>query len=204
MASSWPSSTFNQAVGQNTISYYGPTMFSSIGFKNNGEFIASTVVGAVELVFTFVGMALIDKVGRKPLMQSGSFLMGVFAILMALTYGLHWQGIWMLIFACCFIAAFAYSMGPVTWVMIPELFPTYLRGRASGICTVFLWGVNFLIGQFTPVMFSHWGGAGMFGFFAALDFICCLGVTRLVPETKGRSLEEIEDYWKTRSTAKAR
>ncbi|WP_269208410.1 sugar porter family MFS transporter [Bifidobacterium sp. AGR2158] len=148
---------FNQAVGQNTISYYGPTMFASIGFENNGEFIVSTVVGAVELLFAFVGMALIDRLGRKPLMQSGAFLMGVFAVLMALTYGMHWDGIWMLVFACGFIAAFAYSMGPMTWVMIPELFPTYLRGRAAGICTVFLWGINFCIGQFTPMMFAHWG-----------------------------------------------
>ncbi|MBT1165604.1 sugar porter family MFS transporter [Bifidobacterium simiarum] len=187
---------FNQAVGQNTISFYGPTIFRNAGFGGNSEFLASTMVGGVELVFTVVGMVLIDRAGRKPLMLWGTALMAAFAIAMALTFMFNAPGVLVVVFACGFIAAFAFSMGPVTWVMIPELFPTHLRGRASGLCGVFIWGTAWLVGQFTPMMFAGWGGQGMFLFFAALDIIGFLGVRFLVPETKGKRLEEIEEFFR--------
>ncbi|RSX54561.1 MFS L-arabinose:proton symporter [Bifidobacterium dolichotidis] len=185
---------FNQWVGQNAISYYGPTIFADIFPGGNTAFLCSTVIGLVELVFTFVGMYFIDRIGRKPLMLSGALGMAVFYLLMGLSMMFNWPGISTLIFACLVIAFFAYSMGPVTWVMISELFPTYMRGRASGICTVFLWGANFLVAEFTPIMFHSMGG-GTFIFWAVMDFIAFLGVKFLVPETKGRSLEEIQSFW---------
>lgn len=183
---------FNQAVGQNTISFYGPTIFKNAGFGGNTEFLASTAVGAVELIFTFVALWLIDRAGRKPLLLWGSALMALFAVAMAVTFMIDAKGVLVLVFACGFIAAFAFSMGPVTWVMIPELFPTHLRGRASGLCGMFIWGTAWAIGQFTPVMFNGWGGQGMFLFFAVLDAICFLGVLFFVPETKGKRLEDIQ------------
>lgn len=185
---------FNQAVGQNAISYYAPTIFKPIFQGDTASFLCSTLIGLVELVFTFVGMYLIDRLGRKPLMLAGSLGMCVFYFLMGLSMLLNWPGVLTLVFACLVIASFAFSMGPVTWVMISELFPTYLRGRAAGLCTVFLWGANFLVAQFTPVMFSAWGG-GTFIFWAVMDLIAFLGVKFLVPETKGKTLEEIQSFW---------
>ena len=185
---------FNQAIGMNAISYYGPVMFTDMGFGGNTEFLASSLVGGVELVFTVVGMYLIDTVGRKKLMAVGSGLMILFALGISFSYANNYQ-LLMLIFVICFTSAFAFSMGPIPWIMIPELFPTYLRGRATGICTVFLWGTNWAIGQFTPVMINDLGGMGTFLVFAGTNLLCFIGVITFVPETKDKSLEEIEQLF---------
>ncbi len=121
---------FNQTIGMNAISYYGPVMFSHMGFGGNTEFLASSLVGGIELVFTVVGMYLIDTAGRKKLMAVGSGLMVLFALGISFSYANNYQ-LLMLIFVMCFTSCFAFSMGPIPWIMIPELFPTYLRGRAT-------------------------------------------------------------------------
>ena len=187
---------FNQVGGQNAVSYYGPTMFKAALGDNipNVEFLCSSLVGLVELVFTVVGMALIDKAGRKPLLVSSAAGMGVFAAIMAFAF--HANIGWLVVAgACGFIACFAFGLGPVTWVMIPELFPTYMRGRASGLCTVLLWGINFCVGQFTPMMFQGWGGSGTFIFWMVMDFIGAISIAKFAPETKGKTLEEIQALW---------
>lgn len=192
---------FNQAIGMNAISYYGPVMFKDMGFGGNTEFLASSLVGGIELVFTVVGMYLIDSAGRKKLMAVGSGLMVLFALGISFAYANNYQ-LLMLIFVMCFTASFAFSMGPIPWIMIPELFPTYLRGRATGICTVFLWGTNWAIGQFTPSMISGLGGMGTFLVFAGTNLLCFLGVIAFVPETKDKTLEEIAELWKPKSEQK--
>lgn len=189
---------FNQAIGMNAISYYGPVMFKDMGFGGNTEFLASSMVGGIELVFTVVGMYLIDTAGRKKLMAVGSGLMVLFALGISFAYANNYQ-LLMLIFVMCFTSAFAFSMGPIPWIMIPELFPTYLRGRATGICTVFLWATNWAIGQFTPVMIDSIGGMGTFLVFAGTNLLCFLGVVTFVPETKDKTLEEIAELWKPKS-----
>ena len=189
---------FNQAIGMNAISYYGPVMFSHMGFGGNTEFLASSLVGGIELVFTVVGMYLIDTVGRKKLMAIGSGLMVIFALGISFSYENNYS-LLMLIFVICFTSAFAFSMGPIPWIMIPELFPTYLRGRATGICTVFLWGTNWAIGQFTPVMIDQLGGVGTFLVFAGTNLLCFLGVITFVPETKDKTLEEIEEMFQPKT-----
>ena len=156
------------------------------------------MVGGIELVFTVVGMYLIDTAGRKKLMAVGSGLMVLFALGISFAYANNYQ-LLMLIFVMCFTSAFAFSMGPIPWIMIPELFPTYLRGRATGICTVFLWATNWAIGQFTPVMISSIGGMGTFLVFAGTNLLCFLGVVTFVPETKDKTLEEIAELWKPKS-----
>ena len=189
---------FNQAIGMNAISYYGPVMFSHMGFGGNTEFLASSLVGGIELVFTVVGMYLIDTAGRKKLMAVGSGLMVLFALGISFSYANNYQ-LLMLIFVMCFTSAFAFSMGPIPWIMIPELFPTYLRGRATGICTVFLWGTNWAIGQFTPMLINSIGGMGTFLVFACTNLLCFLGVVTFVPETKDKTLEEIAELWKPKA-----
>ncbi|KAB7790391.1 sugar porter family MFS transporter [Bifidobacterium leontopitheci] len=185
---------FNQAIGMNAISYYGPVMFSRMGFGGDTEFLAAACVGGVELAFTVVGLYLIDAVGRKRLMTVGSLLMVLFAVGIA---GSYFAGRPLLTLVCVmlFTAAFAVSMGPIPWIVIPELFPTFLRGRATGLCVMCLLFVNGLIAQFTPLMIDHLGGGVTFAIFAGIDLLCFIGVIILVPETMGRTLEEIDRMW---------
>lgn len=188
----------NQAVGMNAISYYGPVLFKGVGFTGDTEFLAAACVGGVELVFTAVGMYLIDAVGRKRLMAVGTGLMTVFALGICYGYVVSSQ-LMMLVFVMLFTASFAFSMGPIPWLMIPELFPTFLRGRAVGICTAFLLLASWAVGQFTPMLMQAVGGAGTFVVFALLDVVCLTGVLLIVPETKDRTLEDIEIDWRPRT-----
>jgi MFS transporter, SP family, arabinose:H+ symporter len=94
-----------------------------------------------------------------------------------------------------FTAAFCISMGPIPWIMIPEIFPNHMRAKAVGIATMFLWGANWAIGQFTPVLINNAGGAFTFWMFAVINVICFVFVMTIVPETKNKSLEEIETIW---------
>lgn len=189
---------FNQAVGINAISYYGPVMFSRMGFAGDTAFLASACVGGVELVFTVIGMFLIDAAGRKRLMAIGSGLITVFALCTSLSYFLG-APLLMLTSIMMFAASFAFSMGPIPWVVIPELFPTFLRGRATGLCIMFLLAVNWAIAQFTPIMIDSLGDGITFLIFGALDAACLAGIILLVPETMGHTLEEIEHLWQPKT-----
>lgn len=189
---------FNQFIGMNAISYYGPVMFSDLGFAGDTQFLAAASVGGVELVATVVGMYLIDTFGRKRLMEIGTGMMCVFALCISGSYFMG-NSLRTLIFVMAFTISFAFSMGPIPWIVIPELFPTYLRGRATGLCVMCLLFANWIIAQFTPMMIDGLGGGISFAIFAVLDLICLFGIVALVPETMGRTLEEIEHLWQPKT-----
>lgn len=189
---------FNQFIGMNAISYYGPVMFSDLGFAGDTQFLAAASVGGVELVATVVGMYLIDTFGRKRLMEIGTGMMCVFALCISGSYFMG-NSLLTLIFVMAFTISFAFSMGPIPWIVIPELFPTYLRGRATGLCVMCLLFANWIIAQFTPMMINGLGGGISFAIFAVLDLICLFGIVALVPETMGRTLEEIEHLWQPKT-----
>nr|WP_058305951.1 sugar porter family MFS transporter [Gracilibacillus massiliensis] len=191
---------FNQVIGMNAVTYYGPDIFRSVGFENNTEFLATSIIGSVQVVFTIVALLLIDKLGRKKLMAIGSSLMAVFMVLIGAVFYLDLPnaGIFLIIFIAGFTAAFCVSMGPIPWIMIPEIFPNHLRAKAVGIATIFLWGANWAIGQFTPVLINNMGSAFTFWMFAVINVICFIFVMTIVPETKNKSLEEIGQLWKTK------
>ncbi|SIS74980.1 MFS transporter, SP family, arabinose:H+ symporter [Alicyclobacillus vulcanalis] len=187
---------FNQIIGMNAVTYYGPEIFRMVGFSLNSDFEIQAFFGAMWVVFTVVAVVLIDRVGRKPLMIVGSALMAIFMALMGLTFYLHvHNGFWLVLFIMGFTAAFSVSMGPIPWIMIPEIFPNHLRARAAGIATIFLWGANWAIGQFTPVLLNNVGGSYTFWMFAVINVLGVIFVSVLVPETKNRSLEDIERIW---------
>lgn len=188
----------NQFIGMNAISYYGPVMFSDLGFAGDTQFLAAASVGGVELVATVVGMYLIDTFGRKRLMEIGTGMMCVFALCISGSYFMG-NSLLTLIFVMAFTISFAFSMGPIPWIVIPELFPTYLRGRATGLCVMCLLFANWIIAQFTPMMIDGLGGGISFAIFAVLDLICLFGIVALVPETMGRTLEEIEHLWQPKT-----
>jgi SP family arabinose:H+ symporter-like MFS transporter len=187
----------SQVCGINAVIYYGPRILEQAGFTLNNALGGQVTIGLVNVVFTFVAIFTIDRWGRKPLLFIGvggavaSLLIIGALFMLGIT-----SGPWILIFILAFIACFAFSFGPVCWVVVGEIFPNAIRGEAMALATLSLWVGNFLVGQLTPVMLEGLGSSWTFWLFA----ICCspaLWITwKLIPETKGRSLEEIENYWK--------
>lgn len=187
----------SQVCGINAVIYYGPKILEQAGFTLNNALGGQVTIGLVNVVFTFVAIFTVDKWGRRPLLFVGIggavFALLVIGILFAA--GIT-TGPWILIFILLFISCFAFSFGPVCWVVIGEIFPNAIRGKAMALATLSLWIANFLVGQLTPLMLEDLGSSVTFWLFA----ICCspaLWITwKLIPETKGRSLENIDNYWK--------
>lgn len=187
----------SQVCGINAVIYYGPRILEQAGFTLNNALGGQVTIGLVNVVFTFVAIFTIDKWGRRPLLFVG--IGGAVASLLTIgalfSLGIT-SGPWILMFILVFIACFAFSFGPVCWVVIGEIFPNAIRGKAMALATLSLWIGNFLVGQLTPVMLEGLGSSWTFWLFA----ICCspaLWLTwKFIPETKGRSLEDIEAHWK--------
>jgi len=188
-----------QVTGINVFLYYAPDIFRSIaGTGTDIALLQTVVVGAVNLLFTVFAILMVDRIGRRPLMIAGAAGMGISLVAIGAASSAQAVGGWLLLFVLGYIASFALSVGPVTWVILSEIFPTKLRGRALGIATFFLWSANFVVSQTFPMLDEnrwlvdrfHHG----FPFFVYAVFCVALVwvVVRFVPETKGRSLEEIE------------
>jgi len=185
-----------QVTGINSILYYGPEVFKSAGFERHTAFLQNVLVGAVNVAFTLVAIATVDKVGRKFLLLVGSAGMGVFLTLLALSFDVEAiGGPWMLVFVLGYIACFALSVGPVVWVIMSEIFPTRIRGRAMAFATVFLWCACYLVSQTFPMLEERLGSGHTFYCYAAMCAVMVLFVWRVLPETKGKTLEEIEQSW---------
>ncbi len=190
-----------QVTGINVFLYFGTEIFKKMGSETNAALLQTVIVGAVNLGFTVVAIWTVDRWGRKPLMMVGSAGMGISLLAMGLAAFLGRTELWLLLFILGYIACFALSVGPVTWVILSEIFPTRIRGRAMGIATVCLWVANYVISQTFPMMdenpwllekFGHAFPFWLYGLFCAvlLIFVGCY-----VPETKGKSLEQIEKHW---------
>jgi SP family xylose:H+ symportor-like MFS transporter len=190
-----------QVTGINVFLYYAPDIFKKLGAHTDAALLQTVVVGAVNLLFTIIAIWTVDRLGRKPLMILGSAGMGV--CLVAIGLAACWQKtqFWVLAFILGYIASFALAVGPVTWVILSEIFPTRIRGRSMALATVCLWAANFIVSQTFPMMDQNpWLLASFhhgFPFFLYAGF-CALTIAlvwRWVPETKGQSLESIERYW---------
>ncbi|MFF2809093.1 sugar porter family MFS transporter [Streptomyces sp. NPDC058000] len=188
---------FQNVVGINAIIYYAPTLLTDIGFGDTGAIIATMGVGALNMLMTLPAMKLIDRRGRKPLLLWGALGMCAAMVLLALTnlaglgYGALLSTLTLLGIAL-FIASFAISWGPVQWVMLPELFPLRIRAAAVSLCVLFNWLFNMLVSLLFPTLLKALGAGVNFLFFAVTTFLAFLFVGTTLPETKGRSLEEIE------------
>lgn len=189
----------SQVSGINAVIYYGPMILDQAGFSLGDALSGQVIIGLVNVLFTVIAIATVDKYGRRPLLFWGVGGALLSLILLGFLFNASiTDGPWILFFILLFIACFAFSFGPVSFILISEIFPTASRGIAMSVATLSLWIGNFLVGQFTPVMLksSTWGPAFTFWTFALLCSPALWLTWKLIPETKGKSLEEIEKSWK--------
>jgi len=194
---------FQQATGINTIIYYAPTIFEFAGFASHKVAILATVgVGMVNVLMTLVAIWLLDKLGRKPLLYIGMTgmaislaVLGIAFNMTALSGMLKWIAVGSVV---VYIASFAISLGPIFWLLIAEIYPLKIRGRAMSLATVANWGFNMLVAATFLTLIEKLGKPGTFWLFALITVLgiiyCCL----FVPETKGYTLEQIEEHLRSR------
>ncbi|GGE27659.1 putative metabolite transport protein YwtG [Pullulanibacillus camelliae] len=189
---------FPQIMGTNSIIYYAPTMLTTIGFGGSAAILANVAIGALNFLMTFVAMKLIDNVGRKPMLLCGTVGMGLGMLTLGIVFHSSHShpstgsGVIALIAMLVFIGSFATTWGTITRILISELLPLKFRGSIMGYVLVLNWGFNFLIGLIFPIVLNGLGASVMFFIFMGIAIIAFFFVLLLVPETKQRSLEEIE------------
>lgn len=183
---------FQQWSGINVIFNYAADIFRDAGYAVSGTMFNLVIVGLTNLVFTFVGMALIDKVGRKPLMLVGSAGLLISHILMGLCFYTGITGWYVFALALIAIAFFAATLGPCAWVIISEIFPNSMRGIGMSIAVLSLWVANFVLSFTFPILRDTLGPAGTFWIYGGICFVGMLYIQKNIPETKGKSLEELE------------
>ncbi len=183
---------FSQLSGINAVIYFGPDILSNAGLTLGESLGGQVSIGIVNVLFTLLALWKIDSWGRKPLLLSG-----IFGVIISLTMcGSYFlfdmdNTILIIIFITTFIACFAFSYGPITWIIISEIYPTKIRGTAMSIATLSLWLTNVLVAQLFPRI-NAWSSGGVFLIFAGITIIAFFFVKRFIPETKNRSLEDIE------------
>lgn len=182
-----------QFTGINVIMYYAPLIFEKSGTGVSNALLQTIAIGVINFVFTVLSMSIIDRVGRKPLLIAGQLFMGAFLLMLSATFFLNrMEGNLVIFFILGFIAAFAISSGPVTWVLISEIYPNHIRGTAVSVATLFLWVAAFIVSYSFPVMLHSWEGGYTFLFYAVINLAGFVFVKLFVSETKGKSLEELE------------
>ena len=194
-------SVFQQAVGINAVLYYAPRIFGDMGMDD--PMMLTVFMGIINISFTLVAVFTVEKWGRKPLLISGSLGMALGAFGVAVTFGHEGMGMLTAASLLIYSASFMFSWGPITWVLIAEIFPNTIRGAAVAIAVAFQWIFNFIVSStFVPMFnmhltegddFGHWFTYGLYGIICV---IAALFVWRMVPETKGKTLEDMTKLWK--------
>ncbi len=189
---------FQQFIGINTVIYYAPTIFKTAGFSSDAVSILATVgVGVINVIMTVVAMILLDKVGRRPLLLAG--IAGMIVALVVLGFDFmvvsSHRGWIAVICLMVYVGCFAFSLGPIFWLMISEIYPLRIRGRAMSVATISNWGSNLLIAFTFPILIAVAGSSITFWIYAAIGVVALLFSFSWVPETKGKTLEEIESQW---------
>ena len=194
-------SVFQQVVGINAVLYYAPRIFGDMGMTN--PMFNTVMMGVVNILFTLVAIFTVEKWGRKPLLISGSIGMAIGAFGVAFTFGVDGMQLITMISILLYSASFMFSWGPICWVLISEIFPNTIRGAATAIAVAAQWIFNFVVSStFVPMFnmhltagdnFGHWFTYGLYG---VMCIVAAVFVWRLVPETKGKSLEDMTRFWK--------
>ena len=189
-------SVFGQFTGVNIIIYYGPTILENAGFKIDGALQFQVAIGLINLIFTILALWKIDRWGRRPLLVYGMFSVFISLIIIAFQFTFDSsQGILIIVMLCIYMASLALSINAVIWVLIGEIFPNRIRGSAMSIVTFTNWGANFLTAFTFPWYIDKIGMGGGFFTFAGMCLLATIFFNKYVPETKGKTLEEIENFW---------
>jgi len=187
---------FSQFSGINAIIYYGPRILNDAGLSINDALASQIILGAANVLFTFIAIWKVDSLGRRMLYLVGSAGATVSLFLTGLCFYIDANaGLLLLISALLFLAFFAFSIGPLKFVIAAEIFPNKIRGRALGLSILTMWISDAIVGQLMPVSLSGLGTAGTFWIFAGFCLMAYFFIYWLVPETKGKTLEEIEVMW---------
>lgn len=194
-------SVFQQFIGINVVLYYAPEIFKSIDPNTDGALLLTIIVGIVNFLFTIIAVKTVDKRGRKPLMLIGALGMAVAMISLGFVFFSGATGYLALACMMLYVASFAVSWGPVTWVLLSEIFPNKIRGKAMAVAVAAQWISNYLVSLTFPIMnddskltelFNHGFAYWVYG---AMSLLAMWFVWKYVPETKGKTLEEMEDLW---------
>lgn len=185
---------FQQLCGINIVFNYTSTIFASVGADLDSQLFETISIGIVNLVFTLVAMWQVDKLGRRPLMLIGSLGLSVVYIVLAFLLRSQAETAWVSLFVLLAIAMYATSLAPVTWVLISEIFPNKIRGVASSIAVVCLWGAYFILVFTFPVLAEQLGTYGPFYLYAGICLLGFLFIRSKVKETKGQTLEQLEHH----------
>jgi SP family xylose:H+ symportor-like MFS transporter len=188
-------SVFQQFVGINVALYYAPRIFESMGAGKDASMMQTVVMGLVNVLFTVLAILTVDKWGRKPLLIVGSIGMAVGMFAISTLAFMKIIGIGTLVFIIVYTASFMMSWGPICWVLISEIFPNKIRGRAVAIAVAAQWAANYFISSTYPSMMEFSGGF-TYGFYGVMSVLSAFFVWKMVPETKGKTLEEMEAVWK--------
>ena len=188
-------SVFQQAVGINVVLYYAPTIFKGLGFGSDAAMWQTVIMGFVNIVFTLVAIFTVDKFGRKPLLIIGSIGMSIGMFAIGLLAFFDVIGISTLIFIVIYTASFMMSWGPICWVLISEIFPNTIRGKAVAIAVAAQWIANFVVSSTFP-MLEAFSITFTYVLYGVMSVLSILFVWKMVPETKGKTLEDMTKLWK--------
>ncbi len=192
-----------QISGITPIFSFLPEIFRAAGTASSDAFFQSVLVSLINLLFTLFALWLVDRAGRKTLILAGTTVQFISLASVGWFYHIHGSGLAVLIFVMSFVAGHAFGNGVACWVIISEIYPTKVRGRGMSIATTALWLVGYLGNQLFPIMQRSLGSDGTFWCFSAGALLTIILVALLIPETRGRSLEEITEFWTARRAATA-
>ncbi|AUP80476.1 D-xylose transporter XylE [Flavivirga eckloniae] len=187
-------SVFQQFVGINVALYYAPRIFESMGAAKDASMLQTIIMGLVNVIFTVVAILTVDKWGRKPLLITGSIGMAIGMIAISVLAFMDIIGMATLVFIIIYTASFMMSWGPICWVLISEIFPNKIRSQAVAIAVAAQWAANFFISSTYPPMMEFSSG-GTYLFYGIMSVISAIFIWKFVPETKGKTLEEMDNLW---------
>lgn len=194
---------YQQFCGINVVFFYAPDIFAKTGAGVQSQLLQTVAVGAVNLIYTLIAMWLVEKAGRRGLMLFGSVaLTFCYVIIGFLLHDMTGNGLWLLIFVLLAIASYAVSLAPVTWVLISEIFPNRIRSEGVAVTTLFLWLACYILTLTFPAIMSRFGGYTAFWIYAGVCVLGFLFVYFKVKETKGKTLEELEEVYKIKDKSR--